>query len=103
MIDTTPDVKIDEKVKKKLKQPSQYKVIFVNDDFTPMDFVVSLLIEIFKHSEQTAQALTIKIHTEGFGVVGVYTYEIAEQKSAETTNLSRNFGFPLKVKIEEDV
>lgn len=97
------DVKIDEKIKKQLKEPNLYKVVFLNDDVTPMDFVVSLLVELFKHSEQTAYAITIKIHEEGSGVVGTYSYEMAEQKSLEAINLSRDNGFPLKIKIEEDV
>lgn len=97
------DVKINEKIKKQLKEPSMYKVIFLNDDYTPMEFVVSLLVELFKHSEKSAYSITMKIHEDGSGVVGVYTYEIAEQKSIEAINLSRDNGFPLRVKVEEDV
>lgn len=95
------DVKIDEKIKKKFKEPSLYKVVFLNDDKTPMDFVVSLIVELFKHSEETAHAITMKIHEEGSGVVGVYSFELAEQKSLEATTLSRDNGFPLRVKVEE--
>jgi ATP-dependent Clp protease adaptor protein ClpS len=95
------DVKIDEKIKKKISEPKLFKVIFLNDDQTPMEFVVSLLVELFKHSEETAHAITMKIHEEGSGVVGIYSFEIAEQKSIEATNLSRDNGFPLRVKIEE--
>lgn len=97
------DVKINEKIKKKVKEPNLFKVIFLNDDKTPMDFVVSLLVELFKHSEKTAYAITMKIHEEGSGVVGIYSYEIAEQKSIEATVLSRDNGFPLRVKVEEEV
>jgi ATP-dependent Clp protease adaptor protein ClpS len=97
------DIKIDEKIKTRISEPHLYKVIFLNDDHTPMDFVVSLLIELFKHSEETAHAITMRIHEEGSGVVGTYSYEIAEQKSLEATGLSRDNGFPLRVKIEEDV
>jgi ATP-dependent Clp protease adaptor protein ClpS len=96
------DVKINEKIKKKIKEPNLFKVIFLNDDQTPMDFVVSLLVELFKHSEETAYAITMKIHEEGSGVVGIYSYEIAEQKSIEATMLSRDNGFPLRVKVEEE-
>jgi ATP-dependent Clp protease adaptor protein ClpS len=96
------DVKINEKIKKKIKEPNLFKVIFLNDDQTPMDFVVSLLVELFKHSEETAYAITMKIHEEGSGVVGIYSYEIAEQKSIEATVLSRDNGFPLRVKVEEE-
>lgn len=96
------DIIIDEKIKIKNKEPSLYKVVFLNDDKTPMDFVVSLLIELFKHSEKTATDITLEIHEKGSGVVGVYRYEIAEQKALEATSLSRDNGFPLRVKIEED-
>jgi ATP-dependent Clp protease adaptor protein ClpS len=100
---TAVDIKIDEKIKVEVKEPGLYKVIFLNDDKTPMEFVVSLLIELFKHSENTAQTLTMKIHEEGSGVVGVYSYEIAEQKSLEATNLCRDNGFPLRIRVEEEL
>jgi ATP-dependent Clp protease adaptor protein ClpS len=97
------EVKIDEKIKVKIKEPNKFKVIFLNDDQTPMEFVVSLLVELFKHSEDTAHSITMKIHEEGSGVVGTYSYEIAEQKALEATSLCRDNGFPLKIRIEEDV
>lgn len=96
------DIKIEEKIKEEIKEPGLYKIIFLNDNYTPMDFVVSLLIELFKHSEETAHAITMKIHEEGSGVVGVYSYEIAEQKLLEATCLCRENGFPLRIKIEEE-
>ena len=96
------DVKIDEKIKIHVKEPGQYKVIFLNDDKTPIEFVVSLLIELFKHTQETAVAITMKIHEEGSGVVGIYTYEIAEQKAVEATTLCRDNGFPLKIRVEEN-
>ena len=103
MATTDLEVKIDEKVKTVITEPKRYKVIFLNDDKTPMEFVVSLLIELFKHSENTAQTLTMKIHEEGSGVVGVYSYEIAEQKSLEATSLCRDNGFPLRIRVEEEL
>jgi len=96
------DVVIDEKIKIEIKEPSTYKVIFLNDNFTPMDFVVALLVEIFKHTEQTAHDLTLKIHNEGSGVVGEYTYEVAEQKALEASSLCKQNGFPLQIKLEEN-
>lgn len=99
--DKMVETQTDEKVKVTVKEPSLFKVIFLNDDLTPMEFVVSLLIELFKHTEKTATALTMKIHEEGSGVVGVYSYEIAEQKALEATGLCRENGFPLRVKLEE--
>jgi len=99
--DILDDVKIDEKIKIEIKEPGQYKVVFLNDDQTPMDFVVSLLVEVFKHSNQEAQNITLQIHEEGAGIVGIYSFEIAEQKAIEATNVSRENGFPLRVRVEE--
>lgn len=98
---TDVDVVIDEKIEKSVKEPSKYNVIMLNDDYTPIDWVIDILKTIFKHSDASAEALTMTIHTEGAAVVGTYQYEIAEHKSLETTNLSRSAGFPLAVKIEE--
>ena len=96
------DVVIDEKISVSTDEPSNYKVIFLNDDTTPIDFVVEVLKIIFKHSTDTAKDLTMKIHNEGSGVVGIYSHEIAEMKAAETVNSARNQGFSLQVKIEEE-
>jgi ATP-dependent Clp protease adaptor protein ClpS len=98
---TDIDVVIDEKIKRTVKEPSKYNVIMLNDDATPMEWVISVLKEIFKHSNKDAEALTMKIHNEGSAVVGTYKYEVAEQKSIEAVNASRNHGFPLQLKIEE--
>ena len=96
------DVNIDEKIKKIVKEPSKYNVIMFNDDATPMEWVISVLKEIFKHSDADAESLTMKIHIEGSAVAGTYKYEIAEQKSVEAVNASRNHGFPLALKVEEE-
>ena len=96
------DVVIDEKISVDNSEPAQYKVIFLNDDTTPIDFVVEVLMIIFKHSAETAMELTMKIHEEGSSIVGVYSYEIAETKSIETINLSRSNGFKLQVKMEKE-
>ncbi len=99
---TELDVKVDKKVKAIKKEPSNYTVILLNDDVTPMDFVIELIVKIFRHTPETAKDLTLKIHKEGSAVVGIYTYEIAEQKGIEATNESRTRGFPLQVKIEQE-
>ena len=96
------DVQIDEKIKKQVSQPKKYNVIFMNDDLTPMDWVISVLKEIYKHSQETAEYLTLTIHNDGAAVVGTYSYEIAEQKSLDTVNISRSNGFPLQVKLEQE-
>ena len=99
---TDIDVNIDEKIKRIVKEPSQYNVIMFNDDATPMEWVIGVLKEIFKHSDADAESLTMKIHIEGSAVAGTYKYEIAEQKSVEAVNASRNHGFPLALKVEEE-
>lgn len=99
---TATDIVIDEKIRKSSKEPPKYKVIFINDDATPMEWVIELLTTIYKHSQSSAEQITLTIHTEGAGIVGSYSFEIAEQKMHETINESRNRGFPLAVKIEEE-
>ena len=98
---TDIDINIDEKIEKVVKEPSKYNVIMLNDAATPMEWVIGVLKEIFRHSDADAESLTMKIHTEDSAVVGTYKYEIAEQKSIEAVNASRNHGFPLQLKVEE--
>ena len=83
-----------------LQEPGMYKVPFLNDDVTPMDFVIQVLVEFFKHNSERASSIMQQIHNNGSGVAGVYTYEIAEQKSVETTVFARENGYPLQIKIE---
>lgn len=96
------DIQLDEKIEIEITEPIKYKVVFVNDEQTPMEFVIEVLIEIYKHSPSVAENLTLTIHSEGSGIAGVYNYEIAEQKSIETVNLARANGFPLTIKVEAD-
>jgi ATP-dependent Clp protease adaptor protein ClpS len=98
----TTEAKIDEKVVTKIDPPKLWKVVFLNDDKTPMEFVIDLLSGIFKHSDTRAKDITLEIHNTGSGVAGVYAYEIAEHKSVEATTLARANGFPLKIQIEEE-
>jgi ATP-dependent Clp protease adaptor protein ClpS len=83
-------------------KPKKYKVILFNDNYTPMDFVVALLVEIFKKTVDEATQITMKVHNEGKGIAGIYYYEIAEQKVAEATIVSQSNNFPLKLGIEEE-
>ena len=83
-----------------LKEPPMYKVIYINDNVTTMEFVVETLVTIFNHSPETAEAVTLKIHEEGAGTAAVLPYEMAEQKGVEVTQLARNNGFPLQIKLE---
>mgnify|MGYP006296990007 CR=1 FL=1 len=102
MATTDLDVVIDEKIKVEITEPKRYKVIFLNDDKTPIDFVIELLMTVFKHTEDTAKDITLKVHNEGSAVVGVYTFEIAEQKGVEATNVARAAGFPLQIKVDQE-
>ncbi len=93
------DVEVEEDID--VYEPKMWSVIFVNDDTTPMGFVISLLMSIFKHDIASAEELTLAIHNLGSAVVGEYTFEIAEAKAIEVTNLSRASGYPLNCIIRE--
>jgi ATP-dependent Clp protease adaptor protein ClpS len=96
------DVVIDEKVKVVISEPKRWKVILLNDDSTPMEFVIGLLVEIFKHSVDAAQDIMLQVHETGSGVAGVYSFEIAEAKAVEATNEARTNNHPLQIKLEEE-
>jgi ATP-dependent Clp protease adaptor protein ClpS len=96
------DLRIEEKIKVRITEPKKYKVIFLNDDKTPIEFVIELLVSVFKHSQETAKEITMSVHNDGSAVVGVYTYEIAEQKAAEAVTLSRSNSFPLQIKVDQE-
>jgi ATP-dependent Clp protease adaptor protein ClpS len=96
------DVKIEEKVKIRVEEPKRWKVIVLNDDHTPIDFVIMMLVDVFRHSESTAYDVTMQVHETGSGIAGVYDFEIAEIKAVDATKLARENGFPLQIKIEEE-
>lgn len=83
-----------------LKEPPKYKVIYINDEVTTMEFVIETLVTIFNHSPKSAEQLAEVIHEQGSGVAAVLPYEMAEQKGVEVTQLARNNGFPLQIKLE---
>ena len=89
-------------VKKKFKKPALYKVLLHNDDYTTMEFVVFVLQNVFGKSEDEATAVMLKVHKEGFGVCGVYTYEIAETKAQKVTELAKEEGHPLLCTVEPE-
>jgi len=101
MSSAEPKAKI--KPKLNIKEPSKFKVIYINDEVTSMEFVVETLIMIFGYNESSAFDITKQIHEVGSAVVAVLPFEIAEQKGVEVTMLARDSGFPLAVKIEPDV
>jgi len=96
------DIAIDEKIKVVITEPKRWKVIIVNDDTTPMEFVIGVLIETFRHTESTARDIMLQVHETGSGVAGIYSFEIAEAKAVEATNTARTNNFPLQLKLEEE-
>lgn len=86
----------------KIKKPSNYVVILFNDDYTSFEFVISLLVQVFDHSAESAIMLTQTIHLEESGIAGTYTYEIAEQKKIDAEELARANEFPLRVEIQPE-
>lgn len=83
-----------------VKYPSRYQVIVHNDDYTPMDFVIRMFVEIFGKDVETAFSLTQKIHNEGGAVAGLYSREVADQKVSEATRMARASHHPLKLTAE---
>lgn len=104
MSKTKTDAVVRNRIEPKLniQEPPQYRVIYINDESTTMEFVVETLKVIFNYDEGAALAITTRVHEEGSAVVAVMPYEMAEQKGIEVTLLARNNGFPLQVKIEQD-
>ena len=96
------EITIDEKIEQVIIEPEKYKVIMLNDNQTPMEWVIEVLKRLFKHSDKTAQDIMLSIHNTGSAVVGIYTYEIAEQRAVEATTASRDNGFPLQLKVEKE-
>lgn len=86
---------------KKLKKPPLYKVLLHNDDYTTMEFVVSVLQSVFHHSSAQATQIMLHVHQKGVGVAGVYTYEVAETKVTQVHDMAKQYEFPLKCSMEE--
>jgi ATP-dependent Clp protease adaptor protein ClpS len=86
----------------KLERPKLFKVILHNDDFTTMDFVVFVLQYVFMRDEAESITIMLKVHNEGFGVAGIYPYEIANMKAQKAMNLAKAREFPLLCTVEEE-
>jgi ATP-dependent Clp protease adaptor protein ClpS len=100
--DLAEETSVKTKKKTKLKKPSMYKVVLLNDDFTPMDFVVYLLETLFNKSTEEATEIMLNVHKKGVGVCGVYTYEVAETKASKAMDMSRRNQHPLQCCVEKD-
>ncbi len=82
--------------------PKGYKVFLLNDDYTSMDFVVEILMRIFRKNVQEAHTIMMEVHRSGRGLCGIYPYEIAETKVYQVGSMARENGFPLKAILEEE-
>jgi ATP-dependent Clp protease adaptor protein ClpS len=90
------------KTKPKTQKPSLYKVLLLNDDYTPMDFVVYVLERFFNKPREEATRIMLHVHQKGVGICGVYTYEIAETKVAQVMNFARQHQHPLQCTMEKE-
>jgi len=102
MTDSAVETKTIIQIREDLKEPSMFKLIYLNDNQTSMEFVIETLVELFDYSPNTAEKITFDIHEAGSAVVAVLPYEIAEQKGIEVTVSARSNGYPLQVKLEPD-
>jgi ATP-dependent Clp protease adaptor protein ClpS len=85
-----------------IKEPRMYKVLLLNDDYSSMEFVIKVLMQIFHHSFEKATEIMLSVHEHGKGLCGVYTYEIAETKVAHVRKMAKEEKFPLRAIMEEE-
>jgi len=90
------------KTRPKTKKPSMYKVLMLNDDYTPMEFVVHILEHTFNKSHEESMRIMLHVHQKGVGVCGVFTFEVAETKAAQVMDLARKNEHPLQCAVEKD-
>lgn len=90
-----------EKEARKTKEPDRHQVVLLNDDYTTMDFVMDVLETVFDKSPAEAYRIMLMVHTQGRGVCGVYTWQVAETKADAVIELARQAGFPLRAVVED--
>lgn len=90
-----------ERVERREKSPDQHQVVLLNDDYTTMEFVMEVLETVFHKSPAEAYRIMLMVHTQGRGVCGVYTWEVAETKAEAVVALAQKAGFPLRAVVEE--
>jgi len=95
------DTLLVEKTRPRLQKPPMYKVVLLNDDYTPMEFVVHILESIFGHDREKATQIMLHVHTRGKGVCGTYTRDVAETKVVQVNNYARENEHPLLCDMEE--
>ncbi len=97
-----PDVGTITKTKPKTQKPAMYKVLLLNDDFTPMEFVVHVLQSFFGLTVEQSTEIMLQVHTKGVGICGVFTFEVAEMKVLRVCDYSKKNEHPLKCTLEKD-
>ena len=97
-----PEIGLTLKTRPKTQKPSMYKVLLLNDDYTPMEFVVHVLESIFKKNRQEATDIMLHVHRRGVGVCGIYTFEVAETKVAQVMDFARANEQPLQCTMEKE-
>lgn len=97
-----PQTGVVVKAKPKTKKPSMYKVLMLNDDYTPMEFVVYVLERFFNLTQQRATEVMMHVHRRGVGICGVYTYEVAETKVNQVMDCARQHQHPLQCTLEKE-
>lgn len=95
------DSELLEEIKDELKEPDMWKVVLLNDDYTPRDFVVEILVSIFHKQPIEATKIMLDVHKKGRGMVGIYTFDIGRTKVAQVTQVAREREFPLKSIMEK--
>ena len=100
--DNTPDIGVVTRTRTRTRKPAMYKVLMLNDDYTPMEFVVHVLERFFNKSREESTRIMLHVHRRGVGVCGVFTYEVAETKVTQVMDLARQNQHPLQCTIEKD-
>ena len=95
------DAAVKERPETKQQEPTLYKVVLINDDYTTMDFVIQVLETVFEKSPAEAYRIMLHVHLNGRGIAGVYPWEVADTKADTVQSLAREAGFPLKAAVEE--
>lgn len=97
-----PTTSVVTKTKPKIKKPSLYKVLLLNDDYTPMEFVVMLLESVFRKNQEEATRIMLHVHQRGVGICGVFTYDVAETKVNQVMDMAQRHEHPLQVTMERE-
>jgi ATP-dependent Clp protease adaptor protein ClpS len=98
--DDNHDLQVIDQTAPKISQPSLYKAVLLNDDYTPMEFVIDILARFFNHNEEQATQIMLAVHTQGKGVCGTYTKDVAETKAMQVNQYSRQHKHPLLCEVE---